>query len=104
MIPFLQSNTESIHEAQLFVETLSQTVQYLFMKRMGEVKLKEIPFLVEVKADSPHYPKYKAILELFAEETLTDFIGLMDGMKNAIEGELRVETYTRGFKELDIKL
>lgn len=68
------------------------------------MKLKEIPLLVQVKTDSPHYPKYKAILELFSEESLTDFIGLMDGMKNAIEGELRVETYSRSFKELDIKL
>lgn len=74
------------------------------MERMKTTNLKEIPLLAQVKADSPHYPKYKAILELFAEENLTDFIGLMDGMKNAIEGELRVETYSRSFKELDIKL
>ena len=74
------------------------------MERMKVIQLKEIPLLVQVKVDSPHYPKYKAILELFAEENLTDFNSLMDGMKNAIEGELRMETYTRGFKELDIKL
>lgn len=83
--PALIKNDESIDDTKFFLSSMSNLIMTEFLTWMREKKFSELHLEEKLDPASPQYENYKAIVELFKDETIFNTKEIIDGMKGEIQ-------------------
>jgi hypothetical protein len=83
--PALLDNGENIDDTKFFLGSLSNLIMTEFLRNMNEKKFSDLHLEDKLDPQSPLYEKYKAVLDLFTDETIFNTKELIDGMRGEIQ-------------------
>lgn len=100
LFPFLEVSSKNVEDAKNFLQIFSVTIRQAFNNKMlvstiGSLKIEK---LMDTK--SPDYKRYKYVLDLFKDETITTALGLTEGMGQALDAFIRKEMSERKLDSL----
>ena len=100
LFPFLEMSTKSVEEAKNMLQIFAVTIRQAFnnKQQISTVGSLKIDRLMDSK--NPDFKKYKFLLDLFKDETITISLGLVEGLQQAIDAFIRKEMAERELKSL----
>lgn len=97
--PALKDATVSVEEATMLLSAIATLIMEEAMRTLQEKKVEEIRNrLIDKLEPGDRLLKIEALINLFAEETLFEARGHIEGMKSVIE-QMKIETFQK--KTLD---
>jgi len=91
-----------IEHAKIFSSAITMAIEQIFNKKRQEVTVAELKILEQIN-DSEEGLKYKKMLELLADKSITDVMFIFDEFTSAIENKIRSEQKTRKLEELNLE-
>ena len=85
LYPALIKASESIEDAKFLLGSLSNMIMESFLQEMREKKFKELNLSSKLDKKAPNHKEFKALLELFNDETIFISRELVEGMKNEVQ-------------------
>lgn len=102
LFPFLLENTESVDDAQIICEALSQTVRMAFNQKMVNTLFKELNIPDMMNKDAVNAKKMIGLVKLVENESIANALRILDEIPMAITDKIRAEGKNR--KLVDLKL
>lgn len=100
LYPLLLRESKNIEDASVFCQSVGIAINQAFNNKKRELKIKDLNLISQLDEKGKEYARYKAILEMFAEENLKDALEVINGMPDAISGFIREETLNRKLDSL----
>lgn len=100
LYPMVVDASTSITDASQFVSVLLMSVRQQFQSQMRTQKVKDLDLLSKIDAKADRADKYKKVLELFQDETVSTTTQLLEGFGNAIDSFVKEELTKRPFDSL----
>lgn len=98
--PILCLATESINDADVFLQSFSSMVMESFLGFMKEKKFSDLDLVSKLDPKSPQYESIKKMIELFNDMNIKDANMLIDGLKDEIRYFYKKEMETRKLDSL----
>lgn len=95
LFPFLLTSSNNVEDAKNFLQIFSVAVRQAFNNKqlistIGSLKIDQL-----MDKKSPDYKRYKFVLDLMKDETISVALGLTEGMGGAIDAFIRQEMMKR---------
>jgi len=101
--PLVLETSDNIEDAQTFVAALSMAVKQSFNNLMTKTKVSDLE-IGNYLIDNEKSERYKRLLDIIKDETITGALMLLDGFSQPIQLALREENLKRSLKELNVDL
>ena len=101
--PLVVETSSNIEDAQTFVAALSMALKQSFNNLMTKMKVSDLK-IEDYLIDNDKSDRYKRLLALINDETITGALLLLDGFSNPIQLALREENLKRPLKDLKVDL
>lgn len=98
--PFLLELNNTIGYTKIFLQTIATALETAFHKKQKEMKVSE--FIPQIKEVFGKEEKYVRLLEVLKDETVYDFLTLIQVMPRVIEGYYTKEVDKNPIMELPI--
>ncbi len=98
--PALCDSTNSINDADIFLQTFNTMLMENFLQIMKEKKFGELDLASQLDPTSPKYEQIKKMVHLFDDMTVRESQDVIEGMKNELRDLYRRETMTRPLESL----
>lgn len=102
LFPFLLENTESVDDAQILCEALSQTIRMAFNQKMVNTLFKELGIVEMMNPEAANAKKMIGLVKLIENENIATALRILDEIPQAINDKIRAESKDR--KLADLKL
>lgn len=101
--PLVVETSGNIEDAQTFVAALSMALKQSFNNLMTKMKVSDLK-IEDYLIDNDKSDRYKRLLALINDETITGALMLLDGFSNPIQIALREENLKRSLRDLKVDL
>jgi hypothetical protein len=101
--PALCDATNSITDADMFLQSFSSMIMDTFLNLMKEKKFGEFDFVKKLDQSSPKFEEMKKLVSLFNDITLRESQDLIEGLKKEIQYFYRKELQSRKLESIDIE-
>ncbi len=98
--PALCESTDSINDADTFLQSFSTMIMENFLQLMKEKKFSEFNLAEKLSKDSPKYDQIQKMLHLFDNMSMREAQDLIEGMKNELRTFYRDEMNDRKLESL----
>jgi len=82
--PALCKATESINDADIFLQSFSSMIMDTFLQQMKDKKFEDLSLASKLDQNSPKYKEITTLIHLFDGMSLRDAQHLIDGLKDEI--------------------
>ncbi len=100
LYPLLKEVSTSIDNAKIFCMAGSMAIEQAFNNLQREMKVKDLKIVDFIKSDGKEAEHFKRLMDMFAEETLTDALSMIRDMPHAIDSFIREEMTKRPLTSL----
>lgn len=98
--PHLIKASNSIDDAKFLTSSLGNMVMEQFLGLMKDMKFSELKLIEKLDPKADKHEEYKAMIELFNDESVYDTRELIEGMKNEIQMNIDNELKERKLESL----
>ncbi len=95
LFPFLVMSSKNVEDAKNFLQIFSVTVRQAFNNKQLISTIGSLNITKLMDKKNPDYKRYKFILDLMKDETISIALGLTEGMSQAIDAFVRKEMMER---------
>lgn len=100
--PLLCKSTESINDADIFLQTFSTMLMETFLHKMKEGRFKDLQLDLKLDVSSPKHEVLSELVHLFDDMSIQEAQNLIDGMKNELRSFYTNEMKTRKLDSLQV--
>lgn len=103
VLDFLEDEAKSIRDAETILRMLGVEIDRMFNQKRMNTTVNDLGVKIDVD-DKDEKRRYNKLLSILEEETVTNSIGLLDGVLSAIEYETNKYKMTIPLDTLDIDM
>lgn len=103
VFPLVAELSTNIEDAQTFVAALSMAIKQSFNNQMITTKVSDLK-IEDYLVDNDKADRYRKLLDIIKDETITGALMVLDGFSNPIQLALKEENLKRSLKDLKVDL
>ena len=100
--PLICEKTESIQDAEIFLQTLKYAIQQAGIRKQLNLIVKDLGLEEDLRANDES-ERYKALIEILNDETIAAATDLLESFDNLIKNNIQAELKNRKVAEINIK-